>query len=39
MEVGPDFDAHRDRARVRPLQEMDPVVEGGVGVRLAQKMK
>jgi len=39
VEVGADLDPRRDGAQVRPLQQVDPVVERGVGVRLADEDK
>jgi hypothetical protein len=39
VKVRPDFDPRGEGAQVRPLQQMDPLVEGGMGVGLADKDK
>ena len=39
VEVGPGFDLHIDGTQVRPLQQVDPVVESAVGLRLAKEDK
>ena len=35
--MGSDFDPGRERAQIGPLQEVDPVVERGMGVGLADE--
>jgi hypothetical protein len=37
VEVGSDFEAHRYGAQLGPPQQVNPVVERGMGVRLADE--
>jgi hypothetical protein len=37
VEVRSDFDPRRYSAQLRPLQQMDPAIERGVGVGFADK--